>query len=106
MALYDPAEDTEYQDYLERSKSLSNPVMSDRHSCLPCGKLNLSLEYYNNHINGRAHKMKMIEMKKEEKGSKSGKGVQRTHVRPHVKTTHNGKVVKEGSVEEDFFQFF
>ena len=108
MVLYDAAEDPEYQAYLERSKAVSSPGISDRYSCVPCGKVNLSLEYYNNHLSGKAHKIKMLQIKKEE----GGKGVQRTHVTTHVKTTAHGKVVKEGSDEDkkavtfsNFFQF-
>ena len=108
MALYDPANDPEYQAYLERSKALSSPGMSDRYSCVPCGKVNLSLEYYNNHIQGKGHKMKMGQLNKP--GVKKAEGVKRGM--SHSKTDRFGKRIVKGSEEEakaesfaNFFQF-
>ena len=56
---YDQATDPEYMQYLDRVKLTSTACATGRFSCIPCGKLNLSKEYYETHLLGKGHKMKM-----------------------------------------------
>ena len=58
LFFYKPESDEVRLDYLEQQKVLSSTGASDRYSCLPCGKLNLSKDY-DVHLTGRAHKEKM-----------------------------------------------
>ena len=67
MVVYNPAEDPEYQAYLERSKALSSPGTSDRYTCVPCEKYNLSKEFYDCHLKGKKHKYRMMEVRRKEK---------------------------------------
>ena len=61
---YDQSKDTEYMEYLERQKTVNSPYAMGRFSCIPCKKYNLSQEYYEKHLTGRAHKVKMGEIPK------------------------------------------
>ena len=61
FALYDETKDPEYMAYLEREKAVNMAYATGRFSCIPCNKHNLSKEYYEKHITGRAHKVKMGE---------------------------------------------
>ena len=70
LFFYKPETDQDYLDYLERQKVLSSTGASDRYSSLPCGKVNLSKEYYDVHLTGRAHKQKMPEGQNTSHGSK------------------------------------
>ena len=70
LFFYKPESDQDRLDYLERQKLLSSTGASDRYSCLQCGKLNLSKEYYDVHLTGRAHKQKMAEAQGTSHGSK------------------------------------
>ena len=72
LFFYKPEEDPEYLDYLERQKALSSSGASDRYNCLPCGKVNLSKEYFDMHLIGKAHKLKMAECKSKSTDTSSG----------------------------------
>ena len=66
LFFYKAEADEEYLEYLDRMKvqkillgCIGAPGTPERYSCLPCGKMNLSKEYYETHLTGRAHKEKM-----------------------------------------------
>ena len=66
LFFYKAEADEEYLEYLDRMKvqkillgSIGAPGTPERYSCLPSGKMNLSKEYYETHLTGRAHKEKV-----------------------------------------------
>ena len=71
FALYDETKDPEYMAYLEREKAVNTAYATGRFSCIPCNKHNLSKEYYEKHLTGRAHKVKMREMSNDKGGKKN-----------------------------------
>ena len=70
---YDQATDPEYLQYLDRVKIANTASVAGRFSCIPCGKINLSKEYYEAHLMGRNHKMKMSQIGKESQKGKEPK---------------------------------
>ena len=70
---YDNAADPEYLQYLERVKIVNTASIPGCFSCIPCGKINLSKEYYDAHLMGRNHKMKMGKIGKESQKGKEPK---------------------------------
>ena len=100
MLVYNPVEDPDYQAYLERNKAVSNPGSSDRYSCEPCGKFNLSKEYFDCHLTGRKHKYRMMEIRREKKkGEKLSKA-------EHVKKGLKRKAEDEEKKALTFGNFF
>ena len=73
--IYDQSKDTEYMEYLERQKAVNSPYAMGRFSCIPCNKHNFSQEYYENHLTGRAHKVKMGEIPKADGKKKKRKKI-------------------------------
>ena len=59
FAIYDHSKDPEYFEYLERQKAANTPHATGRYSCIPCDKHNLSKEYYERHLTGKSHRVKM-----------------------------------------------
>ena len=52
---YDQEKDPEYMQYLEREKASHTAYATGRFSCIPCGIVNLSREYYEAHLLGKRH---------------------------------------------------
>ena len=98
-SMYDQTKDPEHMQYLERQKVSLSACATDRYSCIPCGKHNLSKDYYEAHLTGKAHKFKMQE---EKKGNKKQKIVE---VEKGKKRKADDAEKKESLTFDIFFKF-
>ena len=64
-SVYNPLSDQTYQEHLDRVAIAERATSG--FSCEPCGKRNLSKEYFDKHISGKAHKLKMKQIGAEKK---------------------------------------
>ena len=64
-SVYNPLSDQTYQEHLDRVAVAERATSG--FTCEPCGKKNLSKEYFDKHISGKAHKLKMKQMGAEKK---------------------------------------
>ena len=64
-SVYNPLSDQTYQEHLDRVAIAERATSG--FTCEPCGKKNLSKEYFDKHISGKAHKLKMKQIGAERK---------------------------------------